>query len=100
MACESCDSCEFECEPHSPLVEPTARSFRVRSRPPSYFAFDSSWRAAQAEREYDSFRNAQKAEAGFKQRVRAAVVLVRHGYTEYNAQSQVHGFYIDVDIDR
>ena len=28
---------------YSPLVELTARSFRVCSRPPSYFAFDSSW---------------------------------------------------------
>ncbi len=94
------------------LVTLNGQSFNVRERPPSYFALESERLREQAKQELDSmltqFQTRRDADgaapvngaAGLvpgSRPAKAVLVVLRHGYSEYNAENRFTGW-ADVEL--
>ena len=74
-------------------------TYNVRERPPSYFAQESERIASEAELEYANFQVVRRTGrvSGRKKEVKAALTLLRHGYSEWNRANLFTGWK-DVDL--
>lgn len=80
-------------------------TFNVRSKPPSYFALESERIERQAAEELKRFQRTAAAgmasdaasAAALGSKVSCMLILIRHGYSQYNSQNRFTGW-ADVDL--
>lgn len=76
------------------LAEIEGEGYTVRQTPPAYFFQESLRLQQEARSELKEFRLANSADkiAGQKERVRCALVLLRHGQSRYNQEKVFTGW--------
>lgn len=100
-AIATCDAWTASAASVEQVTSPDGQSFNVRSKPPSSYS-QTEIVQAKAARELRGFRasasvSANSASDVMPARVRCMLIVLRHGYSEFNAANRFTGW-VDVDL--
>lgn len=101
----TCDAWTASAASSSRVTLDDGATFNVRATPPSYFALESERIERQAAEELKRFQQTAAlgtagdaaSAAALGSQVRCMLILMRHGYSQYNAQNRFTGW-TDVDL--